>query len=298
MRRARPLVLALAAVVLLASGDARVSASPPIVGEKLDSAGSVPFLRILPLVEASASRAGLAREGGVSYLIDAGDARILFDLGLNKSGRNPWTLEANARSLGASLAGLRTIFISHDHSDHTGGSRDGSIDLGGLERAGLGPGMVKAFIPRLLSCSGAEAVVADRPVAVAPGVASLGSLPMAGGSDVEQTLAVKIEGLGLALVSGCGHPGLDRILQRAGELFDAPIFAVLGGLHYRDANESRVQADIDLLKRLGVAVVGLSPHDSTPRAIAAMRAAFGEGYRDIEVGREITLAAGDSPRAR
>jgi 7,8-dihydropterin-6-yl-methyl-4-(beta-D-ribofuranosyl)aminobenzene 5'-phosphate synthase len=290
---------ALAAAILLAycaapsvAAGGEPGGAPARAGTaELDSAGSVPFLRLLPLVDAAASRAGLAKEGGVSYLVDAGDARVLFDLGLNKRGRNPWTLESNARSLGESLAGVDAIFISHDHSDHVGGSLDGRIDLAGLERIGLEPGRAKVVLPLRLACPGIEVEIADRPTVIAPGVASLGALPMLAGGDVEQALAVKVEGLGVVLISGCGHPGLERMLERARALYDEPIAAVLGGLHYRDAGEARVAQDIELLKRLGVAIVGLSPHDSTPRAMQAMRSAFGSGYLDIEVGRAITLAA-------
>jgi 7,8-dihydropterin-6-yl-methyl-4-(beta-D-ribofuranosyl)aminobenzene 5'-phosphate synthase len=295
---AAAILIASCATPRLSSGDSRGAAPAQAGAAKLDSAGTVPFLRVLPLVDAAASRADLAKEGGVSYLVDAGEARILFDLGFNKSGRNPWTLESNARSLGESLAGVSTIFISHDHSDHVGGSRDGRIDLAGLERIGFDPGRAKLVLPIRLVSPGLAVEVAERPIVIAPGVASLGSLPMLSGGDVEQALAVKVEGLGVVLISGCGHPGLERMLERARALYDAPIAAVLGGLHYRDANEARVAGDIELLRSLGVAIVGLSPHDSTPRAIEAMRSAFGSGYLDIEVGRAITLTAAPSSRSR
>jgi 7,8-dihydropterin-6-yl-methyl-4-(beta-D-ribofuranosyl)aminobenzene 5'-phosphate synthase len=295
---AAAILLACCAATRLVSDDARGGA-PALADEaKLDSAGTVPFLRILPLVDAAASRADLAKEGGVSYLVDAGGALALFDLGINKRGRDPWTLESNARSLGESLSGVSAIFISHDHSDHIGGSSEGRIDLAGLERIGLDTGHARLILPLRLDCPGLAAEIADRPIVIAQGVASLGALPMLAGKDVEQALAVNVEHLGVVLISGCGHPGLERMLERARALYDAPIAAVLGGLHYRDANEARVARDIELLKGLGVAIVGLSPHDSTPRAIEAMRSAFGSGYLEIEVGREIRLAAAPASRPR
>jgi hypothetical protein len=44
------------------------------------------------------------------------------------------------------------------------------------------------------------------------------------GTIAEQALVVNVRGFGLVLVSGCGHPPIERIIE-------VPIAAVVGGMH-------------------------------------------------------------------
>jgi 7,8-dihydropterin-6-yl-methyl-4-(beta-D-ribofuranosyl)aminobenzene 5'-phosphate synthase len=74
----------------------------------------------------------------------------------------------------------------------------------------------------------------DGPQAIAPGIASTGPIPRQMfffGQTLEQSLAVNVEGKGIVLIIGCGHPTIQRILERAEMLFDAPTYGVVGGLH-------------------------------------------------------------------
>src|SRR5215831_12084307 len=59
---------------------------------------------------------GARAEWGFSALVEADDARLLFD-----TGNLPDTVTANAKALGARLQGLHDVVLSHWHSDHTGG---------------------------------------------------------------------------------------------------------------------------------------------------------------------------------
>jgi 7,8-dihydropterin-6-yl-methyl-4-(beta-D-ribofuranosyl)aminobenzene 5'-phosphate synthase len=42
---------------------------------------------------------------------------------------------------------------------------------------------------------------------------------------------INVRGFGLVLVSGCGHPGIERLLAVTERVLDVPIKAVVGGLH-------------------------------------------------------------------
>ena len=130
----------------------------------------------------------------------------------------------------------------------------------------------------------------------------------------EQALAIRVEGKGVVLIVGCGHQGLPRLLQRSAELFDEPIYGVIGGLHYpvprgrvirggvdlqrRAAyglgdgpSPADVQLEIDLLSTKGPQWVSLSPHDSSDEVIEAFRKTFGARYQDLRVG-ELQVIAG------
>jgi len=52
------------------------------------------------------------------------------------------------------------------------------------------------------------------------------------GYTAEQNLAINIKDKGLALIVGCGHQRIERVIERAKQLFDIPIYAIIGGLHF------------------------------------------------------------------
>ncbi|MCX6808792.1 MAG: MBL fold metallo-hydrolase, partial [Candidatus Berkelbacteria bacterium] len=57
----------------------------------------------------------LKPENGLSYFIEKGDHKILFDTGSNDA------LVKNAKTLGIDLALVESVIISHGHYDHGGG---------------------------------------------------------------------------------------------------------------------------------------------------------------------------------
>jgi metal-dependent hydrolase (beta-lactamase superfamily II) len=50
-----------------------------------------------------------------------------------------------------------------------------------------------------------------------------------------------------------------------------------------------ISANIDMLRRLNLGVVGLSGHDSSDEVIEQFRATFGSAYRDVRVGERIVV---------
>ncbi|MFW5890362.1 MAG: MBL fold metallo-hydrolase, partial [Marinilabiliaceae bacterium] len=72
-------------------------------------------MEITTLVENLTYLQGTKGEHGLSFLIEAGGERILFDTGQSD------LLTRNARALGVDLAAIDAVVISHGHYDHTGG---------------------------------------------------------------------------------------------------------------------------------------------------------------------------------
>jgi 7,8-dihydropterin-6-yl-methyl-4-(beta-D-ribofuranosyl)aminobenzene 5'-phosphate synthase len=158
--------------------------------------------------------------------------------------------------------------------------------------------------------------VVNGPQVIAPGVASIGVIPRQLfflGWTPEQALAINVEGKGIVLIVGCGHPTLPRIIQRTEMLFDEPLYGVGGGLHYPVSgartvklgipvqrivgtgkwpwdpiSKQDVQTNIAYLQRYNPHLVALSPHDSCDWSLEAFRGAFGAAYQDIQVGKEIS----------
>jgi 7,8-dihydropterin-6-yl-methyl-4-(beta-D-ribofuranosyl)aminobenzene 5'-phosphate synthase len=89
------------------------------------------------------------------------------------------------------------------------------------------------------------------------------------------------------MITGCGHPGMERLVSRAETLFGNQVVGVVGGLHYEKVSTEEVQPHIQFLETRQPKLIALSPHDSSPEALAAFQSAFSEAYQFIKVGEVI-----------
>jgi len=284
---------------------------------KLEDVGAVKHLTILPLIDWHTAREGLVGEPGVSYLVRADDTTILFDVGYNMRSEHPSPLLRNMKALGVDVAEIDALVISHAHSDHLGGATHHKHKSFALSGQPVDLQGIPAYVPEPLSNPTAQVTLVDGPRVIAPGVAIMGPIPRQlffFGWTPEQSLAVNVEGKGFVLVIGCGHPTLQRIVDRAEMLFDEPIYGLVGGLHYPvtasrepilglpaqqflgtgkwpwdPVNRQDVETAIAYLQRRHPQLVALSPHDSCDWSIKTFWSAFGEAYQDVQVGKEIVV---------
>lgn len=286
------------------------------VEPRLSSIGEVDQLTIVPLVERLVTSSQLTGELGLSYLLDTGQTRLLFDSGLNARGRARSALVANAEALGVDLQQLDGIVISHRHLDHVGGLRNQLRGTFSLAAEPLEPKGLPAYVPGPMTHERADLVLTTGPRVIAPGIAVLPPLPAMmfwAGSLAEQALVVNVRGFGLVLISGCGHPGIERMLTVAEQVLDVPITGVIGGLHlpvhalgtpllfaatfgnpnwpWRPVSESNVAAVLEALDARGPRLVALSGHDSTAWTYDAFARALGERYVTMRVGEHLRFAA-------
>lgn len=289
------------------------------VDARLTDLGEVDEVSILPMVERLAPAGGdgrLRAEPGVSYLVRAGASTIVFDTGLNLRSADPSPLAENAAALGVDLQAVDGVVISHLHADHVGGGRMMARRTFGFSPAPSEPRGVPAFVPTRMTHPRADVVQTDGPRVIAPGVAVLPPLPAAlvMGPVREQGLVVNVRGFGLVVLTGCGHPPIERILGVTEHVLDVGIGAVVGGLHlpvhpqgavqtvqavlgnphwpWQPIGERDVAHVVEELRARGPRVVAVSSHDSSDWTFAALERAFGAGYRTLRVGEELRLAAG------
>lgn len=197
------------------------------------------------------------------------DGRWLFDAGADFP-----TLWHNARLLGASLSGLRGVFLSHLHHDHVGGLR------GLAERLPALP----LYAPQALSAPEGWPVVCVREARrLGPGVWSTGPMD---GPIPEQ--AMVLEAGGGAVITGCAHPGALRVVERARRLVPSGVEVLLGGLHLVGLGPAEARAVARRLRELGVRRVAPA-HCTGQVALAELRRAFGEGFVEAGVGLVLEL---------
>lgn len=282
--------------------------------------GATKSLSILPLVNWHTRDDSLKGEPGVSYLIKTDNNTILFDVGFNKSKESPSPLEHNMKSLGVKLKDIDTIFLSHPHLDHSGGQQwvnKNTFSIG-LDQVDLSDKQI--YAPTFTTYPTNQVNVIPDPIAIAPGVASLGAISrqlLLGRID-EQALVINVEGKGLVIIVGCGHQTVSKILARANQVFREPLYGLVGDLHYpipegrlsllginlqrylasgegphKPITKDIMIQDIELLKQAGLQVIGLGGHDTSDEAINYFSDSFGSVYRLVEVGREITITTED-----
>ncbi len=93
---------------------------------------------------------------------------------------------------------------------------------------------------------------------------------------------------GSIIVTGCAHPGIEHIAQRAIEILDKPLLLLMGGFHLLYASASQIRSVITELERLGTEYV-CPTHCSGDEAIAMFAGHFGERYIHGGTGQRIKI---------
>jgi 7,8-dihydropterin-6-yl-methyl-4-(beta-D-ribofuranosyl)aminobenzene 5'-phosphate synthase len=104
----------------------------------------------------------------------------------------------------------------------------------------------------------------------------------------EQGLVINTAGKGIVLLTGCAHPGVDRLASKAQKIFpDSPFHAIIGGFHVKTHEEGTELAQ----KLAKMDVHFISPCHCTGKAAKeALRKIFADdSYRDIGTGSVLEI---------
>ncbi len=217
---------------------------------------------------------------GVSYLIDR---NILFD-----AGEKFQPLFKNMKNMNINIADIKTVIISHDHWDHTGGLWD-ILKRGKGIKVYICPGFGDEFKKRIQGLGG-ESVEANGITQITPNVYTTGEIAgeYNGLFMPEQSLFVKTD-RGISVMTGCSHPGILKILGKIKEGFPGEnIYLVFGGFHLMDKGEDFINQVVKEFQELGVKKVGAS-HCSGDEAKELFRIKYKDDFIDVKVGMTIEI---------
>ena len=257
---------------------------------------------------------GFRNEAGVSYVLRSERGAILFDVGF---GAASGVVADNARRLGLGLDDVDAVVISHLHLDHIGGMEAQKARSVAVPPE-LGPPSGKdLYLPDEASAEGFTTHVLDVPRVLEQGIATTGPLGRSlffFGPIEEQVLVARLEGSGLVVITGCGHPTIEVILEMVGRLSGEPVHTVCGGLHYpvkgsrmrlwglpaqrlfgtgkppwRPIDDDDLERAIAVMNRAGVRRLLISAHDSDDHAIGHMKRDLDADVQVLRAGRTYTL---------
>ena len=248
--------------------------SPPAIIE--EEVKKVEKMTITVVFDNYPYREGMATEWGFSAYITYKDHKVLFDTGLDGS-----ILLSNLGKLGIQPDEIQHLVLSHEHNDHTGG-------LGTLlpQTSNLKVYVLPSFPTYLKGqiAQKAEVIEVVPMHSVAERISTTGEIS---GYPNEQSLVIDTQD-GLVVITGCSHPGVEKIVLTAKRQFKEDIYLVMGGFHLGGAPNSDIQAVIQEFKRIGVKKVAPS-HCTGDNAIALFRKAFGDDFIRIGAGAEIEI---------
>jgi len=214
---------------------------------------------------------------GFSCLVNLPQQVVLFD-----TGGDGKILLQNMTKLGIDPEEIDVVVLSHEHADH----------VGGLARFLEHNRKVTVYMPvsfpqqlkDQVRTTGAKLEEVDKARELFDGAFTTGELD---GGIKEQSLLLSIPN-GLIVITGCAHPGIVNIVQKAKDITGQNIYLLIGGFHLGGTSPSQISNIAQNLLQLGVEKVAPC-HCSGEVARRLFSDYFGDDYIDCGVGKEIVI---------
>ena len=104
----------------------------------------------------------------------------------------------------------------------------------------------------------------------------------------EQSLAIRTP-KGIVVITGCAHPGIINILEKAKSSFPGElIYLVMGGFHLHRQTEDEISSTINTILKMEIRTVAPS-HCSGDTASKMFKKVYGADCIEVGVGKIITI---------
>lgn len=301
------------ALLLLIGCPATTSATPTASADPSKA-------QITVLYDAFGKPSAMQKDWGYAAMVEYGGKRILFD-----TGNNPDILAQNAKAKDIDLSKLDFVVMSHRHGDHMGGlayllsvnpkvkiyapkegfgvygadlpsafyRKDPSLPLEQRYYNGAPPEVMRFGS----AWPGANIQLVDKNTEIAPGIHLIALV-----SDKPGTLELRELSLaintpdGMAIVVGCSHPGIDKIVEAATAI-NPRIHFIAGGFHLVVSSDPDIEKIVTAL-RDAFKVAYIAPgHCTGEPAFTVLKKAFGDRYLYAGLGTTFALSATPRPIA-
>lgn len=251
-------------------------------------------------------------EWGYSALIEVDGYKILFD-----TGKRPETVLQNAKELGIDLSDVEDVFLSHNHSDHTGGISTlrkelKKINPKAMSRVHVGEGIFRnrvnsdnqiLDVKKQLEDDGVTISVYKNQYELFPGVwitgpikrihnernwGGNGQIEMPNGNiedniPEDQSLLINT-GKGNVLISGCGHAGIINTLEHVKtQINNEKLHTAIGGFHLANATDEHLKWTADKLHEFGISKI-IGAHCTGGNALYILKDYLNLNRADAVVG--------------
>lgn len=243
-------------------------------------------VKITILLEDTALGDGLVSEHGISFIIEFGDHKLMFDTG------ETGIVLRNAEILGINVADIEAIVLSHGHCDHTGGLEP-VLNIAKKAKIYLHPDALdnkysyQGGSSRFIGISNSSKKVIEshadtnkviwtrEPTEIFPGLFVTGQIPRTNDFEVDndeffldedarqpdilrddQSIYFNTEH-GLVVVFGCSHVGIINTLDYITKITGIKhIHTIMGGFHLISSGKSKTSKVIDNLERFDIQRIG------------------------------------------
>ncbi|MEM0380820.1 MAG: MBL fold metallo-hydrolase [Desulfurococcaceae archaeon] len=236
------------------------------------------MIKIIVVVDDKTGFSDLKNTHGLSLYIEFDNLYLLFDLGPSSE-----ILQHNVDKLGIDIELLDSIIISHNHVDH----------FNAIPYVGWVSPFLQIYIPydSMNSIGKYAKQNSLKPVEVIDWINPWSSVYVSKpiyGPPWEHFLVFKTN-MGLIVLSGCMHPGVDKTLDTIVNYLNDQVYCIIGGFHLVNALERVVYSTIEILFNK-YRVDKIAPlHCSGGLFTSILKNKYSDKYIDLHTGSSIEL---------